>query len=306
MILDRRDLSLEYATDCIIVRVPGEPPRNIPMSQLQQLVCLHSVHLTTQLLGQLQKRKIDFIVLNQRYHEHSFGLYANQQKQVERRFIQYKLQLNPEQRLHLAKLICKHKFRVSSRVLPARDLIREPVLTAIKKVQACSNETSLRGLEGSVQRHVFKHWRTQFPQELGFVKRQRRPPPDPVNAVLSLTYTLVHDEAVRQCIAHGLDSQLGFYHRPSFGRHSLACDLMEPLRPKVELWVLQLFTNGSLDRRNFSYGKFGCYLGKAGRADFYGFFELICSDWRRSLGAHARWLAQHISAHSLEPDDKIS
>lgn len=299
MILDRRNLTLEYTTDCIVVRAQGEPPRTIPLSQLNQLVCLHSVNLTTQLLGQLQKRSIDFIVLNQRHHEHSFGLYANRNNLVLRRCAQYNMQVSSRHRLELAKAICKHKFHVSSRVIKKDTATRRTFKEAVTKLSSCSDESSLRGLEGAVQKQLFKYWRACLPLELGFIKRQRRPPPDPVNAVLSLTYTLVHDEAVRQCIAHGLDSQLGFYHRPAFGRHSLACDIIEPLRPKVESWVIHLFTEGRLNRRNFSYGNFGCYLGKSGRSDYYGYFELVCPQWRRSLAAHARWLVRHCDDNTL-------
>ena len=95
--------------------------------------------------------------------------------------------------------------------------------------------------------------------------RNRRPPRDPVNACLSLAYTLLHFEAVRMAHAAGLDPLLGFYHRPAFGRESLACDLIEPLRPAVDEWIWQQFSPGPLRPEHFSPDKGACLLGKTGR-----------------------------------------
>jgi hypothetical protein len=67
-----------------------------------------------------------------------------------------------------------------------------------------------------------------------FGGRNRRPPRDPANAVLSLGYTLLHFEAVRACYGAGLDPMIGFFHNLDFGRESLACDLVEPLRPRLD------------------------------------------------------------------------
>ncbi len=62
------------------------------------------------------------------------------------------------------------------------------------------------------------------------------PPKDQVNAALSLAYTLLHTDAVIACHAAGLDPLIGFYHDLSFSRESLACDLVEPLRPRVDAY----------------------------------------------------------------------
>ena len=113
-------------------------------------------------------------------------------------------------------------------------------LRYIQAITRSEGFDQLRGVEGSLQRMAFDYWKQSIPKEFSFTKRIRRPPPDPVNALLSLTYTLVFHEAVRQCKRFGLDPALGFYHRASFGRASLACDLMEPSRPIVEGFVVQL------------------------------------------------------------------
>src|SRR5690554_3385802 len=103
LIFDRHKISLEYENHCIIIRQPETPPRSIPLSHVRKIICLHSVELTTSLLGQLWQRKIDFISLNNRYSERSFALFPNQQQQVERRCLQYTWQQHEELCLPLAK-----------------------------------------------------------------------------------------------------------------------------------------------------------------------------------------------------------
>jgi len=99
-----------------------------------------------------------------------------------------------------------------------------------------SDGDTLRGLEGDAARRYFKAmaihlgWNDAL---LSFPRRSRRPPRDPVNALLSFTYGLVLTEVIGALDAVGLDPQIGFLHQPRPGRPSLALDLLEELRPSV-------------------------------------------------------------------------
>lgn len=300
LVFDRHNIDLEYENNCLIIRQPDSISRSIPFTHIRKIICLHSTKLSTSLLGQLWERGIDFVVLNSRYSERSFALYPQQQKQVERRCVQYAWQQNEAACLHLAKALCQHRIICNQRILAATasPALRLALITSYQNIANCVSLTELRGIEGSIQRQIFSHWREQLPPELGFTKRQRRPPPDPVNGLLSLTYTLVMQEAIRQCTAAGLDSQLGFYHRIAFGRHSLACDVMEPVRPFCEQWVVRCFTEKTLDRRHFvglnSPGK-PCFLGKRGREIYYQAIAPQLVVWQRQLKATAHWLNLHIN-----------
>lgn len=141
----------------------------------------------------------------------------------------------------------------------------------------------LRGLEGAAARAYFQGFSAVFAPALNFRGRNRRPPRDPVNACLSLGYTLLHFDAVRAAHAAGLDPLIGFYHRPAFGRESLASDLIEPLRPTVDAWVWKLFRNETLRGDHFSTSNGACQLGKSGREHFF-------SRWERFAASHRRWL----------------
>ncbi len=155
---------------------------------------------------------------------------------------------------------------------------------------------SLRGHEGAAARAYFGGLMGVFAPTLAFTGRNRRPPRDPVNAVLSLGYTLLHAQAVQACVAAGLDPLLGFYHRPSFGRESLASDLIEPLRPTVDLWVWQCFKDQTLRADHFSQDKGACLMGKAGRQGFYTAWEQQQAPWQRWLRRQARQLTSQLRA----------
>jgi CRISPR-associated protein Cas1 len=101
--------------------------------------------------------------------------------------------------------------------------------------------------------------------------------------MLSLGYTLLHAEAVLALYGAGLDPFIGFYHGLDFGRESLACDLVEPLRVEVDQHALMLFRSEKLRPEDFSTTESGCLLGKAGRARFYGEWEPLAARLRKLL-----------------------
>ncbi len=153
---------------------------------------------------------------------------------------------------------------------------------------------SLLGFEGAAARAYFSGLAGVFAPALKFSGRNRRPPRDPVNVCLSLAYTMAHLQAVQACASAGLDPLLGFYHRPAFGRESLASDLIEPLRPALDLWVWELLRNRTLRDDHFTPDKGACLLGKAGRQVFYAEWESHCAPWRRWLRRQTQGLARDL------------
>jgi CRISPR-associated protein Cas1 len=98
------------------------------------------------------------------------------------------------------------------------------------KVELASSLDQLRGIEGIATANWFRFLTTVFPPTWEFKKRIARPATDPVNALLSLGYTLAHHRCETLLAAADLDPRVGFLHDIRAGRASLACDLMEPLR----------------------------------------------------------------------------
>ena len=109
------------------------------------------------------------------------------------------------------------------------------------------------------------NWRHSFQ----FCGCNRRPPRDPVNALLSFSYVMTGGEVRRAILQRGLDPALGFLHVPQSGRESLVLDILEPFRPEVDCFVLML-VDTMLTLKHFTPNdQDGCLLNKKGRSLFF-------------------------------------
>jgi CRISPR-associated protein Cas1 len=146
-----------------------------------------------------------------------------------------------------------------------------------------------------------------------FTKRKRRPPTDPVNALLSLAYSLLAKDCTVTAHAVGFDPYVGFYHQPRFGRPALALDLMEEFRPLIaESTVLTALNNRMITLEHFVRAGDAVNLTAAGRKVFFQVYEqrmisLITHpvfdykvSYRRVLELQARILARHLTGEISE------
>jgi len=131
----------------------------------------------------------------------------------------------------------------------------------IERVDEAGNVGSLNGLEGSAARMYFQALAPTLPAWAGFEGRNRRPPRDPFNALLSLGYTIMYSRTIGLAHAMGLHPRIGFYHKPH-GRHAvLASDLMEPFRHLVERTACTVLTRNELKQDDFTLDESrGCRL----------------------------------------------
>ncbi len=139
---------------------------------------------------------------------------------------------------------------------------REATLDALARLADraahAPTEAELLGFEGEAAARYFRMFSTMlgdtardFP-EFSFEKRTRRPPADPINAMLSFAYALLTRTWLTALSAVGFDPYLGFYHRPRFGRPALALDMIEPFRPILaDSAVIQVVNNGEVRADGF-------------------------------------------------------
>jgi CRISPR-associated protein Cas1 len=146
----------------------------------------------------------------------------------------------------------------------------ERISRAIQGVKVADDLDSLRGLEGTGARAYFQILRQALPEEWGFEKRVRRPPGDPVNALLSLGYTLLGHGLMSAIEVVGLDPYDGFFHADKYGRPALALDLVEEFRSVIaDSVVLTVVNKSILDPNDFRPGsKGGVLLTQRGLRQF--------------------------------------
>jgi CRISPR-associated protein Cas1 len=145
----------------------------------------------------------------------------------------------------------------------------------LQEVGGDNDVDSLRGLEGAAAAAYFSGLEGAFPDWAGFKGRNRRPPRDPVNAVLSFIYSLLSSEIESYIVGAGLDPCIGFLHGLGYGRPSLALDLVEPYRaPVADMLALHLFGHNILKENMFDpMENGGIYLNKEGKKKMFGQYE---------------------------------
>lgn len=302
LVLDRRDLALELQPGRLRIRAPDESPRDVPLALLERVVIHRRTLLDSAVLGALAEAGVAVLVLSPRRHQRMAILLGRSHNDLATRLAQAERLRDAAWCLHWARRLVRAKLRgqihfnrtaLSLRPDARRELMRshDSLQRIGERLSGAADLSSLRGLEGAAAAAHFQSLGAVLPPALGFTGRNRRPPRDPANAVLSLAYTLLHFEAVRAGHAAGLDPYIGFYHRPSFARASLASDLIEPLRPWLDQHLWRLFAERVLRPEHFTLDRGACLLGKAGRERFYPCYETLIRPARRALRRSARHLA---------------
>jgi CRISPR-associated endonuclease Cas1 len=139
----------------------------------------------------------------------------------------------------------------------------------IDKLATAQTLAELNGLEGIGARYYFAALKQQLPEQFGFNERNRQPPLDPFNALLSLGFSLLYSCLESILRTDGLLPWQGFYHQPHGKHATLASDLMEPFRHLVERLALTLIKRRELKLNDFYITEQqACYLQKEAR-NFY-------------------------------------
>ena len=295
--IDRKDIELRYAGGVIEVHSPAGRRGSIPLVGLQRVVLHGQVRLSTSVIGALAKAGASIGFLGGRRSRYLATCVGKPHNDVQRRLGQFDAYRDAATRAQWARELVKAKIAAQRRLLrkamAARPDQRYALFRGNRRLDAAYQRVSsseqaltlpvLLGIEGAAAAGYFAAYAALFPQSLGFKARRRRPPPDPVNACLSLAYTLLHFEAVSASYAAGLDPMLGLYHEPAYGRESFAADAIEPFRAHVDEWVWGIFRHRVFTDRGFHREGQAVVLGKQARVRFYKHFNPLAEALRRLL-----------------------
>lgn len=236
-------------------------------------------------------------------------------KNVELRQQQFATAADPQLSLPLSRNFVVGKI-TNARTLLRRHLKDDPdgVLGDLKalaeRAENASSAPSLLGIEGQAAKLYFAGFAQLIEggDAFRFEDRNRRPPRDPVNAMLSFVYALLVKELTIILHAVGFDPMLGFYHQPRYGRPSLALDLAEPFRPLIaDSVVLTLVNNAEVTPREFQRRAGAVVLSDAGRRAVIAAYERRMDtlathplfgykiSYRRILEVQARLLARTVT-----------
>ena len=303
--------------ELLSIRTRDGQTREVRLGETSQLGIFGAVQVSTQAIQALCGREIPIVWLS--HGGWFYGLtHGMWHKNVELRVQQYKAAFNPTAALALARRFvhvkvknCRTMLRRNHRGL-ADGVLDDLRRMADRAMEAEASE-ELLGVEGTAGRIYFENFAGMLSEEataLGFDfdGRNRRPPRDPVNALLSLAYALLTKDVTLALLGVGFDPYLGFYHRMRYGRPALALDLMEEFRPLVaDSVVLQVLNSGMLQPRDFVSRAGGTALSPPARARFLEAYERRMDElvthpvfnyrvsYRRVLEVQARLLGRHLA-----------
>jgi CRISPR-associated protein Cas1 len=314
LVIDRSDVELECEGNALVVREGGRRT-TLPLRQVTRAVLQGAgMRLQLSVLQKLAENGATTVLLSARRTRRVALVLGNAHNDARLRLSQAMKVVDVDYCLEWSRIIVAAKLQRQARLVHewvhARPDARFELVHAHRGLMGLSGKPelaqdvdALRGIEGAGARMHFQALSCVVPPSLGFTGRNRRPPRDPLNAALSLGYTLLHTEAVHALHAAGLDPLLGFYHRPAFGRESLASDLIEPLRPAVDRWLWRLFAGRVLREDHFTLDGEACLLGKAGRGVFFAAWAEYRSFPARWLARASRRLANNLAASGAMPFD---
>lgn len=233
-------------------------PVRIDLRQLKHVVCYGRVSISDRALQMLFKKGVEIAWMTPGGRKCHGRLVSAQPQKHALRLVQFQVLSSPL-RVDIARWLVQQKIETQRQAVnnyikrqqlqPGtcnRDLKR-----SLSKIPNASIE-QLRGIEGTASRVWFRALSEVLQPPWEFRDRNRRPPRDPINALLSLGYTCLTTKVRCRLQAQGFEIQQGAYHELRPGRPSLACDLVEPFRvDMVDRWMLRL-----------------CHLGQVSPADF--------------------------------------
>jgi CRISP-associated protein Cas1 len=289
-----------------------------PLREVSQLVVYGNVQVSTQAIRELCERQVPICWM-------TFGGWLSGMTEglghnnVEVRRAQFRRADDEGKALALARRFVRVKIANCRTMLrrnhvdpPARSLQQMAFLS--RAADGARSAAELLGIEGNAARLYFEALPGMLhpPEEaermdFDFTTRSRRPPRDPVNALLSMGYSLLVKDVAIAARSVGLDPFVGFYHQPRFGRPALALDLMEEFRPLIADSVALFAVNtGTVTAKDFIRSSLGVSLRPEARKQIIKLYERRMDEeithpvfgyrisYRRTLEVQCRLLARHL------------
>jgi len=279
---------LRKAGDRLLVEKDDTVLLDIPYHKLEAVLLFGNVQVTTQAMGELLEKGVNMSLFS------SHGMYRGaltppRGKNIDLRISQFQTFRDTDRALSIARGTVQAKiangvavlnlYRRHGEVSEDFDLRKTALADAVTAAGTVRDLAALDGTEGAAAHEYFSLVMQFNKSEMPWTGRAKHPAPDPLNALLSLTYTLLMNEAAALLEGAGLDPFLGFLHQVDYGRPSLALDLVEPFRHAVaDRFVLRMVNTRVLDAADFQPGGPG-----------HGLF-LAPKPMKRYFAEYERWM----------------
>jgi CRISPR-associated protein Cas1 len=258
-IIDKKDVKLAVKNNTIKF---GDT--KLPLKLTDTLIITSDVAINAKDLIKLTNSGVTIIFTNLYTHKSTITS-TIEQKNADLKLKQYQAL---KDRLTMAKYIVAQKIKRHTFQLKINGKTIEDK-PYIKKIEEAKDMESLLGIEGSFSREYFQNYFSLFSKRLHSGKRTKRPPKDPLNALLSYFYTLLYSIVTVRLLAFGFDPSISYLHTPFRSHQALSSDIMELFRDQVNQFVKIVIDEDVVTLEDFSRKNGGVYLRYSGRKNLY-------------------------------------
>lgn len=246
------EFDLKKRGDNFLLYKDEEKVKSIPAIKIKDLVIAGDINLTSGLINLCKQEKINihFISRSGKYYG---SLIFDPAKNIFVRIEQFKKHFDEEESNKIAINLVRTKISNQKWFL---DSFKKKIDFQLPNYEEYSEYNSILGLEGSKSREYFSYWDVLIKNpDFTFIKRTKNPPENEINALLSLSYTILMNEIHTLCNVVNLDPYIGYLHKNYYGRPSLVCDLVEAYRPFIDKFVINLINRKEINKNHFCKNK---------------------------------------------------
>lgn len=268
--LKRKDNTV-YFEDC------EDNKKALPIEQIDTLHVYGEVDLNTKMINYISQYGIILNFYN--YYGYYTGSFYPRKKNVSGFLLvcQSACYLDINERIYLAKSFIKsavHHILRNMRYYKVDDTLINSIKKEVESLDYVEDIQTLMGIEGRIRKTYYKSFNKILKNGYSFDKREKRPPKDPINALISFGNSIMYTNVLKEIYKTQLDPTISFLHEPSSKRFSLSLDIAEIFKPLIiDPIIFSLVNNRRLTKKDFIYEDEICYLSEEGKKKFLADFE---------------------------------
>ncbi|WP_151899674.1 CRISPR-associated endonuclease Cas1 [Sulfurimonas hydrogeniphila] len=265
-IIDKKDITLQIQNNAIKFE-----EQTIPFRFMDILILNHRATLHTKDILKLTKENISILIIS--YNNDSFSLTSSANtKNGDIKLAQYN---SLDKKIELARYFITQKLISHKEQLEVNGVKNVDITFQLEQLKNATQIDAIMGIEGSFARLYFQEFFNILPREYHKGKRSKKPPQDPVNALMSYWYSLYYNIITVKLLSYGFEPAMGYLHTPFRSHNALSSDILELFRSAINQAVLSVFKHNTLTLEDFTK-KGGVYLKYEGRKKVWSeFVELV-------------------------------
>ena len=283
-ILDKKDASLTVEQSCL-----KYANYSIPFKAVDLLFITKALNLNTKDILKLTQNNISLLLVNHN-HQQKALIHSAKTKNSELKLAQYKAL---EHRLTLAKFFISEKFNSHYKSLLQQNISLD-IEQFLQRLYQSESISEILILEAEFSRQYFQCFFSFLPKKFHHNKRSKRPPQDPVNALMSFWYSLIYHIITTKLLSYGFEPGIGYLHSAFRDHNALSSDIIELFRAKINEAIIEVFRQDLLSLKDFSK-QGGVYLRFSGRQKTWTHFLQLVDELNADMNKNISYIRKYLN-----------